>query len=104
MTDHNFGIPFSHPDEKKQDLFMDRAKKAVVDKQNSGLDPEDEFFITVNDVYIVWFVKALQNWKALVSTNKPNGLYYEITYDGNVNQAYLDVYAKVSNTVISYED
>lgn len=34
---------------------------------------------------VVWFSKTLQNWKALVSTNVSDGMYYEVTYNGDKN-------------------
>ena len=53
--------------------------------------------ITKDDVYIVWFCKTLQNWKALASTKIPDGMYYEITHDGDKNKTYVDVYKKWDN-------
>ena len=51
-------------------------------------------------VYIVWQVKALQNWKFLISTNLNDGMYYELTYNGHREEWYLDAYKKVENRVI----
>lgn len=51
----------------------------------------------MDDVYIVWFSKTLQNWKALVSTNVSDGMYYEITYNGDKKETYLDAYKKFDN-------
>jgi hypothetical protein len=51
-----------------------------------------------NDIYVVWFCKTLQNWKALLSTTRPDGMYYEVTYDGNRGVAYLDCYKKFDNS------
>lgn len=45
----------------------------------------------------VWACKTLQNNKALVSTTVPDGMYYEVTYDGDKQQAYVDVYKKWQN-------
>lgn len=52
------------------------------------------------DVYVVWFTKTLQNWKALLGTTMDDGMYYEVTYDGEKKQTYLDAYTKVDNRVI----
>lgn len=52
------------------------------------------------DVYVVWFCKTLQNWKALVSTSLPDGMYYEVTYNGDKEETYLDAYKKFENCVI----
>ncbi len=50
--------------------------------------------------YVVWFSKTLQNWKALVGTNNGDSRYYEVTYDGDRQVAYVDTYIKVSNNEI----
>lgn len=56
------------------------------------------------DIYVVWFCKTLQNWKALLSTTLPDGMYYEVTYDGDKCQAYLDAYKKFQNMGFTDED
>jgi hypothetical protein len=57
--------------------------------------------ITLDSVYIVWFCKTLKNWKALVSTIIPDEIYYEVTYNGETKETYLDVYSKQYNFTIS---
>ena len=52
------------------------------------------------EVYIVWQCKALQNWKFLISTSIPDGMYYELTYNGDKNEWYLDAYKKFENRKI----
>lgn len=52
------------------------------------------------DVYIVWKCKALQNWKYLISTTLFDGMYYELTYNGDKEEWYLDAYKKFENQVI----
>lgn len=83
--------------------FMDKAKKLVVDYYNSRVDKTDGFKLTENDVYIVWFSKTLQNWKALLSTTVSDGMYYEVTYNGDKKEAYLDAYKKWENKCIPDE-
>ena len=53
--------------------------------------------ISCDDVFIVWFCKTLQNWKALCGTNHSDGMYYEVTYDGDKGNVYLDAYKKWDN-------
>lgn len=48
-------------------------------------------------VFVVWSCKTLQNYKALISTTLPDGMYYECTYNGDKNEMYLDAYKKFEN-------
>lgn len=52
--------------------------------------------ITMDKMFIVWFCKTLQNWKALVG-GRDISEYIEVTYDGDKHRAYVDVYAKKAN-------
>jgi hypothetical protein len=58
----------------------------------------------LDEVYVVWFSKTLANWKALVSTTLPDGMYYEVTYNGHTGEAYLDAYKKFDNVAILVKD
>lgn len=79
------------------DIFFDLCKREVVEHFNQHADKTDQKKITEDDVFIVWACKTLQNNKALVSTTVPDGMYYEVTYDGGKQQAYVDVYKKWQN-------
>lgn len=59
-------------------------------------DPKPEF-----DVYTVWKAKALQNWKYLISSTLFDGMYYELTYNGDEKVWYLDAYKKFENKVVA---
>lgn len=76
------------------------AKKIVLDYANEHIDKTDNVQITLDNVFIVWFCKTLQNWKALVSTTLPDGMYYEVTYNGDKKEVYLDAYKKFENRKI----
>ena len=81
--------------------FFNRCKKEIVDYYNSQAETQDKNGkITVDDVFIVWVCKSLQNWKALASTTVPDGMYYEITYNGIKGEMYLDAYKKWKNMSI----
>ena len=84
--------------------FMQLCKRTIRDYVNSHLDKSDCKQITVDDVYMVWFCKTLQNWKALVSTTFYDGMYYEITLNGDKNEIYVDCYEKWENYVVKVED
>ena len=68
---------------------------------NTHLDKSDD--IPEFEVYIVWKCKALQNWKYLISSSLADGMYYELTYNGDKKEWYLDAYKKFENKVIKEE-
>jgi len=78
--------------------FMELCKQLVVDYFNGRKDATDKNGdITLDDVFVVWYSKALQNHKALVSTTVSDGMYYELTYNGDKKEVYLDAYKKWEN-------
>lgn len=81
-------------------MMMEKAKQLVVDFFNEEVEKTDGFTLTVDDVYIVWWSKTLQNWKALVSTTVSDGMYYEVTYNGDKDEIYVDAYKKWKNKQI----
>lgn len=85
-------------------LTMDqKAIKIVTDYVAEHLDksdPESKNAYDFMHVYIVWKAKALQNWKYLISTTLLDGMYYELTFNGDKNEWYLDAYKKFENKVI----
>lgn len=85
MADNLNAIPFSSDDENRS--FPEVAQQVV----REVLYDDD-----VN-VYVVWFAYTLGNWKALCSTDVPDGRYYEVTYDRDKDVAYLDTYVKIGN-------
>lgn len=80
--------------------MQSKARHIVLDYYNSNVDVTDKFKLGIENVYIVWFSKTLQNWKALVSTTVSDGMYYEVTYNGDKKEAYLDIYKKWENLKI----
>lgn len=87
------------------DEFEEICKQAVVDYFNSQADSTDKNGkITKDNVFIVWLTKVLQNNKALVSTNISDGMYYELTYNGDKKEIYVDAYKKWKNYAIKLED
>jgi len=81
--------------------MLERAKQLVVDYFNENVEKTDSVKLNVDQVYVVWFSKTLQNWKALVSTEISDGMYYEITHNGDKNETYLDAYKKWANKCIA---
>ena len=76
----------------------DKAKVIVINYIHEHLDksdPDAEF-----QVFTVWKAKILQNWKYLISSTLPDGMYYELTYNGDKQEWYLDAYKKFENRCI----
>lgn len=72
------------------------------DNINHG--PNDVQLITLENVYVVWACKTLQNYKALLSTTvSGDGIYAEYTYNGDKQEMYEDVYKKASNRCLKSE-
>ena len=81
----------------KMDSMDAIALKLVDNYILAHLDKSDE---TPNfDVYFVWKAKVLQNWKYLISSTLWDGMYYELTYNGDREEWYLDAYKKFDNVV-----
>jgi hypothetical protein len=77
--------------------FIPKCKELVADYTNAHLDVTDGVVFNQEDVYVVWYSKTLQNAKALLSTPLPDGMYYEITYNGDKDEIYFDAYKKFHN-------
>ena len=80
--------------------FVALVKKTVADYTNRKLDKTDGRKITEDDVFIVWMCKTLQNSKAMASTTLFDGMYYELTFNGNKQEMYVDAYKKWENFVV----
>lgn len=80
--------------------FIDLCKEEIVKYANEHLDKTDGLKITLDNVFVVWSCKTLQNNKALLSTTLSDGMYYEFTYNGDKRELYLDAYKKWENKCI----
>ena len=83
------------------DEFLKLVKEIVTEYFNTHTDKTDKKQITEDDVFIVWSCKALQNNKALASTTVSDGMYYEITRNGDKQETYVDAYKKWENFKVS---
>ena len=84
--------------------FVAFCRKTVAEYVNEHTDITDGKQITEKDVYVVWLCKILQNNKALLSTTLPDGMYYEITYNGDKDEIYFDAYKKCENVCVKPEE
>lgn len=80
--------------------FIQKCKLLVRNYFNSNSDKSDNFSISDEDIYVVWLCKVLQNHKVLLSTSVSDGMYYEITYNGDKDEFYFDAYKKWENRCI----
>lgn len=87
----------------KNNEFEKLCVKTIVDYFNEMVDKTDSFTLKEEDVFIVWSCKTLQNNKALVSTTVSDGMYYELTYNGDKKELYLDAYKKLENRLIKID-
>ena len=81
----------------KNNEFEKLCISTVKDYFNERSDKSDKLTINEEDIFIVWSCKTLQNNKALVSTTISDGMYYELTYNGDKKELYLDAYKKWEN-------
>lgn len=83
--------------------FQEFCKEKVVEYFNARVEKTDNIKIKKDDVFVVWYCKTLQNAKALLSTNISDGMYYELTYNGDKKELYLDAYKKWENKKFDVE-
>lgn len=82
------------------DYFIELCKEQVAEYFNRRVDKTDSARITKENVFVVWVCKTLQNNKALLITTVSDGMYYELTYNGDKNELYIDAYKKWENLCV----
>lgn len=75
------------------ELVLDIVRKEI--DYHWGTKPKQEY-----ELFITWKCKTLQNWKYLVATSMPDNMYYEITFNGDKSEFYVDAYEKAYNVVV----
>lgn len=81
--------------------FESVCKKKLVEQYNKNgyADTPQTPPADLNNVFVVWSCKTLQNYKALLSTTfSGDGIYAEYTFNGDKQELYEDVYKKLTNT------
>lgn len=99
--------------------FLQKSKELVADYENAKLKHQikgtvagmvedkkmwDRAVMTADDVYVVWWSKTLQNAKAVLSTDRRKGMYFECTLNGDKQVIYFDAYGKEHNSAIKLEE
>ena len=85
-------------------VFLDVVKSIITEYWNKSL-ADGQSSLTADDIFITWLSKTLQNAKAMASTTLDDR-YFEVTYNGDKDEIYLDVYKKKENILfnIKYDD
>ncbi len=83
------------------DNFIELAKTLIIQYYDEVRDITDSKDLNRQDIYVVWLSKVLQNNKALLSTTLSDGMYYEVTYNGDKKEMYLDAYKKWQNKAVN---
>lgn len=71
--------------------FHDLAINAVLQENQN---------IEVSKMFVVWMCKTLQNNKALIGVHH-SPCYYEVTYNGDKKELYVDEYIKNRNICLN---
>jgi len=80
--------------------FEVAAKNAVIETCRERYGEE----YTIKDIQIVWFAHILGYKKAILINNGPNLQIFEVTYNRDKNEMYVDSYSKISNDVLFQAD
>ena len=81
-------------------FFPALAANLVYDHVKALLEPTDQAPFTPGDVYLVTFSFVLGNWKALVSTTLPDGMYYEVTHNSVKDETYITSYKQWAHKTV----
>lgn len=83
-----------------QEKAIEAAQKVLygVDKFDTYLAADGD----LNGMFVVWFCKTLQNWKAIVA-GRDFDEFIEVTHNGDKNETYVDIYRKVTNVCVTYD-
>lgn len=73
---------------------FEKLAKAAVIKQAQDAYGED---YTIDDISVVWMVHVLGHKKCILIDNGSNDRIYEVTYNSNYDDLYLDIYSKKKN-------
>jgi hypothetical protein len=72
----------------EEETFEEKARRLV--EEYLGNEPRE-------NIRVVWFCKTLKNWKAMVADIGQGGMFFEVTYNGDKEETYIDAYKKFEN-------
>jgi hypothetical protein len=78
--------------------LLDRIRKYVANDINSKiptdvLESQTVILTQPDDVYVIFFNRVLNNWRAMASAGSTEPVYYMITYDGYNNKTIVNVFS-----------
>ena len=79
-------------------LFEVAAKNAVIDLVAKKY--HEDFLI--EDISVVWMTHVLAFKKAVLIDNGENDRMYEVTYNWEKDEMYVDIYEKQHNAVVTH--
>ena len=82
--------------------FIETCKTILFNKESERLDKFERPNFTMDDIFVVWYCKSLQNHKALLSSKLMNGRYIEFTYNGDLKKYYVDSYEKQEHSEFTF--
>lgn len=88
------------------ETFIELCKRLVYENEISK-EVSDEWSginIFMEDVFIVWSCKTLQNSKAILSATNKGAYMYEFTMNGDTGEIYEDIYDKIKHKIINIKD
>jgi hypothetical protein len=86
------------------DEFVKLAKDAIKHMIIETTDPTDGIDYDKIDVYFVTCTYILGSIKGMFSTTLPDGKYYEVTYNHEKNEMYVDQYVKTKQNKINFNE
>lgn len=83
----------------QSDEFIRKAKTSIMrDFYENVPDIEEK------EVLLIWFCKTIQNWKAIFTTIFSDGKIFEVTYNGDKDEMYIDEYIKNKKKIYRNKD
>ncbi len=76
--------------------FEVAAKNAVIEKIKEHYNED----YVIQDMHLVSYGRALKNQKCTMIELGANKRYYEVTFNGNTEEMYVDIYQKEFNHAI----
>ena len=91
-------VDYGYKTNPTPDTFLEEFVKFY----NDEIADSDVPKIELNECFIVWYNFTLGNAKALVSTYRLDRMYYEMTYNKEKNELYIDAYLKVKHDCVKF--